>query len=88
MCVSERRNLPAPYPDGKAPKPIVFPEDRLIQSYMARHPEAKMVPIWLNGEEQAPARVFATRQLQLIEVGPQGSRDDSRLVKDVSECYV
>ena len=53
---------------GHRPKALSFPEDPLIQSYMARHPEAKLVPISLSGDEPAPARAFAMRQLQLIQV--------------------
>ena len=53
---------------GHRPKALTFPEDPLIQSYMARHPEAKLVPISLSGDQPAPARAFAMRQLQLIQV--------------------
>lgn len=63
------KNPPQPILGGPAPKPIVFPEDRLIQSYMARHPETKMNPISLRSREPAPARAFAMRQLELIEGG-------------------
>lgn len=39
-----------------------------MQSYMTRHPEAKLTPISLNGDQPAPARIFAARQLQLMQV--------------------
>ena len=38
-----------------------------MQSYMTRHPEAKLTPIFLNGSQPAPARIFAERQLQLMQ---------------------
>ena len=57
---------------GHRPKPLSFPEDPLIQSYMARHPEAKLVPISLSGDQPAPARAFAWRQLQLMQARPTG----------------
>ncbi len=61
------RNPPEPLVKGHRPKALSFPEDPLIQSYMARHPEAKLVPISLSGDQPAPARAFAWRQLQLMQ---------------------
>ncbi len=58
---------PEPLVKGHRPKKLTFPEDPLVQSYMTRHPEAKLTPIFLNGSQPAPARVFAERQLQLMQ---------------------
>ena len=58
---------PEPLVKGHRPKKLTFPEDPLVQSYMTRHPEAKLTPIFLNGSPPAPARVFAERQLQLMQ---------------------
>ncbi len=58
---------PEPLVKGHRPKKLAFPEDPLVQSYMTRHPEAKLTPIFLNGSQPAPARVFAERQLQLMQ---------------------
>jgi len=55
--------------NGRRPPRITFPEDRLIQSYMARHPETQKTPIDLRSSQPAPARAFAVRQLQLMKGG-------------------
>lgn len=52
----------------KAPK-IVLPEDRLVESYYARHPEAKFIAFELNSFDPPPARKFAWRQLELMDQG-------------------
>eukprot|EP00897_Mesotaenium_endlicherianum_P005379 jgi/Mesen1/486/ME001024S10717 len=52
----------------KAPK-IRMPEDPLVESYYARHPEAKMIPFKVRSYEPPPARRFAWRQLELMEQG-------------------
>lgn len=53
----------------KRPPKIEYPEDPLIESYYARHPEAKMVPFSLQSFDAPIARRFALRQMQLIEEG-------------------
>ncbi|KAH9572700.1 hypothetical protein CY35_02G165700 [Sphagnum magellanicum] len=48
---------------------IKLPEDRLVESYYARHPEAKFIPFEINSFDPPPARKFAWRQLELMEQG-------------------
>lgn len=54
--------------DGKAPK-IELPEDRLVRSYLARHPEAQCTAFALNSFEAPVARRFAAQVLELLELG-------------------
>ncbi|KAG6542205.1 hypothetical protein Mapa_016438 [Marchantia paleacea] len=54
--------------DGKAPK-IELPEDRLIKSYLARHPEAICKAFDLKSFEAPIARQFAWRVLELLDRG-------------------
>ncbi|KAK9836127.1 hypothetical protein WJX81_003681 [Elliptochloris bilobata] len=52
------------------PKPIEFPEDRLIQSFFARHPNAKdYEPVRLDSFEPPLSRRYAFQQLELMEAG-------------------
>lgn len=54
---------------GKKPPAIEFPEDRLMQSYYARHPEAKLEPIWLDSTDPPTGKRYALRQLVLMQHG-------------------
>jgi len=40
-----------------------------VESYYARHPEAKFIPFEINSFDPPPARKFAWRQLELMEQG-------------------
>eukprot|EP00270_Netrium_digitus_P019823 TRINITY_DN7934_c0_g1_i2.p1 TRINITY_DN7934_c0_g1~~TRINITY_DN7934_c0_g1_i2.p1 ORF type:complete len:300 (-),score=96.26 TRINITY_DN7934_c0_g1_i2:183-1082(-) len=53
----------------KRVKKIVFPEDPLIESFYARHPEAKLDPVDLRSFDPPLARFFAQRQLELMQQG-------------------
>lgn len=46
-----------------------FPEDRLIQSFYTRHPNALMEPIDLSSFEPPVVKKIAIRQLALMEAG-------------------
>ncbi|CAI5929244.1 unnamed protein product [Closterium sp. NIES-64] len=46
---------------------IEFPEDPLVESYYARHPEAKLQAYRLQGFDPPVARRFAWRQLELMQ---------------------
>ncbi|CAI7798683.1 unnamed protein product [Closterium sp. NIES-53] len=48
---------------------IEFPEDPLVESYYARHPEAKLQAYRLQGFDPPVARRFAWRQLELMQQG-------------------
>ncbi|CAI5476266.1 unnamed protein product [Closterium sp. Yama58-4] len=48
---------------------IEFPEDPLVESYYARHPEAKLQAYRLQGFDPPVARRFAWRQLELMQHG-------------------
>lgn len=68
---------PAPFQE-KWPKPpkIKYPEDPLVESYYARHPDSKFTPFKLQGFDSPIARQFALRQLELMEQGM--SKRDAR----------
>ena len=57
----------APKEGRQKPKRIEFPEDRLIQSYYAKHPEAAAEPIDLTSFTPPTARRFALQQLALMQ---------------------
>ncbi|CAI5492141.1 unnamed protein product [Closterium sp. Naga37s-1] len=66
------RDVPRVPPQPKArrcPKArrIEFPEDPLVESYYARHPEAKLQAYRLQGFDPPVARRFAWRQLELMQ---------------------
>eukprot|EP00850_Spirogloea_muscicola_P014564 SM000105S13909 [mRNA] locus=s105:428478:429401:- [translate_table: standard] len=68
-------------PAKRAPQ-IRLEEDPYVESYYARHPEAKMIPIKLKSFDDPPnARRFAQRQLALIKAGM-----DKRKARDVVEA--
>ncbi|CAL8472093.1 g11635 [Coccomyxa elongata] len=50
-------------------KPINFPEDNLVDSFYARNADAKQYPVQINSFQPHPARVFAWRQMQLMQQG-------------------
>lgn len=69
----------------KAPKPeaIVFPEDRLIQSFYARHPEARAEPIDLGSDVDLPlARQYALKQLALMQTGMSRKRAEAEVEQE------
>lgn len=46
-----------------------FPEDKLIQSFYDRYPNAKYIPVDLRSFDPPLAKKFAVRQLALMETG-------------------
>lgn len=48
---------------------VNFPEDSLVDSFYARNPDAKHHPVQINSFQPHPARVFAWRQMQLMQNG-------------------
>lgn len=72
---------PFPLEKGKKPKPIVYPEDRYIQSFYDRYPQARQEPLDLQGPEPPLARRFALRQLELVE-GGTSPREARQIVDD------
>lgn len=53
----------------KPPPPVVFPEDRFVQSFQDRYPHMQEQAIDLLADEVPPARRFALRQMELMESG-------------------
>eukprot|EP00244_Chara_vulgaris_P000653 TRINITY_DN1106_c0_g1_i1.p1 TRINITY_DN1106_c0_g1~~TRINITY_DN1106_c0_g1_i1.p1 ORF type:complete len:177 (+),score=30.60 TRINITY_DN1106_c0_g1_i1:559-1089(+) len=56
-------------PRVKKVEKIRLPEDPLVTSFYARHPEARFVPYKLNSFEPPIARRFAWRQIELMREG-------------------
>eukprot|EP00246_Nothoceros_aenigmaticus_P008108 TRINITY_DN22600_c0_g1_i1.p1 TRINITY_DN22600_c0_g1~~TRINITY_DN22600_c0_g1_i1.p1 ORF type:complete len:164 (+),score=20.51 TRINITY_DN22600_c0_g1_i1:53-544(+) len=71
---------------AKRPPKIRYPEDRLVESYIARHPESTCTPFDLKSFDPPPARKFALRQLEIMQQGKirDAARDAVEL--EVSEA--
>eukprot|EP00887_Chlorella_sp_A99_P003403 scaffold7.g3403.t1 len=54
---------------GHRPARIDFPEDKLLQVYYMKYPEAKLEPVDLTSYEPPTARRFVLRQAQLMAGG-------------------
>lgn len=69
----------------KAPK-ISYPEDRFVESFYARHPEAVCTPFDLKSFDAPPARKFALRQLELVRQGMNKLAAREAVEAEVSEA--
>ncbi|KDD72912.1 hypothetical protein H632_c2742p0, partial [Helicosporidium sp. ATCC 50920] len=54
---------------GGRPPTIRFPEDRLVQAYYAKFPQARLAPLDMSSFEPPRVRRFVTRQMELMEGG-------------------
>ncbi|CAL5224825.1 g7576 [Coccomyxa viridis] len=88
----ETLKLVSPIKKSKAPTErwpkvprIEYPEDRLVQSYYARHPEARDHPVLLDSFDPPPARIFAWRQLRLMREQGLSRKEAQRIVEEREE---
>uniref|UniRef100_A0A7S1WYC9 Small ribosomal subunit protein mS23 n=1 Tax=Tetraselmis chuii TaxID=63592 RepID=A0A7S1WYC9_9CHLO len=73
---------PTKIPKAKMPAALRFPETPLIKTYLRQHPQAKQIPVELDGPVPHIARRFAWRQLEVMQERNIGPKEAAVIVEE------